>query len=85
MQLVNHGISNEVIGNMMNVSKRFFELPMAEREKYMTTDLGTPVRYGTSFNQTKDGVYCWRDFLKLMCQPQPDVLLHWPASPVDFR
>lgn len=84
-QLVNHGISDEVISNMMKVSKNFFELPCDEREKYMTADMERPVRYGTSFNQTKDGVYCWRDFLKLVCNPQPGVLSHWPASPVDFR
>ncbi|KHN12494.1 Putative 2-oxoglutarate/Fe(II)-dependent dioxygenase [Glycine soja] len=26
-----------------------------------------------------------RDFLKLLCHPLPDLLLHWPASPVDIR
>lgn len=86
MQLVNHGISEKIISNMMNASKRFFELPYCEREKYMTADMGAPVRYGTSFNQTKDGVFCWRDFLKLVCNPQPHHLPHqWPSSPVDFR
>ncbi|KAJ1376393.1 Oxoglutarate/iron-dependent dioxygenase [Sesbania bispinosa] len=38
-----------------------------------------------SFSQTKDTVFCWRDFLKLICRPLPDFLPHWPSSPVDFR
>ncbi|XP_009598235.1 putative 2-oxoglutarate-dependent dioxygenase SLC1 [Nicotiana tabacum] len=84
-QLVNHGIPDEVIRSMVDVGGRFFNLPLTEREKYMTTDMTTPVRYGTSFNQTKDGVFCWRDFLKLVCDPLPDVLPHWPSSPSDFR
>lgn len=85
MQLVNHGIPNEVISNMMDVARRFFELPLAEREKYMSADMNKPVRYGTSFNQTTDSVFCWRDFLKLVCQPLADVLPHWPSSPADLR
>ncbi|KAK9289386.1 hypothetical protein L1049_007541 [Liquidambar formosana] len=84
-QLVNHGIPSEVTSSMIDVSKRFFELPFEERAKYMSADMNSPVRYGTSFNQTKDGVFCWRDFLKLMCQPMSDVLPHWPSSPVDLR
>ncbi|CAN4117160.1 unnamed protein product [Withania somnifera] len=84
-QLVNHGIQEEVIRSMVDVGGRFFDLPLVEREKYMTTDMTTPVRYGTSFNQTNDGVFSWRDFLKLVCDPLPDVLPHWPSSPNDFR
>lgn len=84
-QLVNHGIPSDVISSMIDVGKRFFELPMEERDKYMSSDMRSPVRYGTSFNQDKDSVFCWRDFLKLMCHPMLDVLPHWPSSPVDFR
>lgn len=85
MQLVNHGIPYEIISNMVGVSKRFFEMPYSEREKYMSADINSPVRYGTSYNQRTDGVFCWRDFLKLVCQPLPDVLPHCPSSPNDFR
>ncbi|GER45421.1 2-oxoglutarate (2OG) and Fe(II)-dependent oxygenase superfamily protein [Striga asiatica] len=84
-QLVNHGIPEEIIGGMVNVSRRFFEMPLSEREKYMSADMSSPVRYGTSFNQMNDVVYSWRDFLKLVCDPLPDVLPHWPSSPPDFK
>lgn len=85
LQLVNHGIPNEVISNMMDAAKRFFALPITEREKYMSSDLSRPVRYGTSFNQLRDSVFSWRDFLKLGCHPLADVISQWPSSPVDFR
>ncbi|KAK7277453.1 hypothetical protein RJT34_22466 [Clitoria ternatea] len=84
-QVVNHGISDDVINNMRDMSGRFFDLPFEERAKYMTIDMRAPVRYGTSFSQTKDSVLCWRDFLKFLCHPLPDFLPHWPVSPVDFR
>ncbi|GMH30178.1 hypothetical protein Nepgr_032021 [Nepenthes gracilis] len=84
-QLVNHGVSSEVIAGMNDVCKRFFELSLEERVRYMSPDVSAPVRYGTSYNQSKDRVFCWRDFLKLVCQPLTDVLPHWPSSPSDLR
>nr|GEV87929.1 protein DMR6-like oxygenase 2-like [Tanacetum cinerariifolium] len=84
-QLVNHGIGNEAIGKMIDVSKRFFELPFEERQRYMSSDLYAPVRYGTSFNQNNDGIFCWRDFLKLSCHPMQDFASLWPSSPVNLR
>ena len=80
MQLVNHGIPSNVISSMIDVSTRSFELPFEERAKYMSSDMHSPVRYGTSFNQSKDDVFCWRDFLKLMCNPISDVVPHWPSN-----
>ncbi|CAA6655568.1 unnamed protein product [Spirodela intermedia] len=84
-QVINHGVSQEVIRDMVDVSKRFFDLPFEERSRYMSSDLNAPVRCGTSFNQNKDRVFCWRDFLKLTYHPLPLVLPHWPTSPTDLR
>ncbi|KAI3884642.1 hypothetical protein MKX03_037055 [Papaver bracteatum] len=83
-QVTNHGISNDTIENTMDVSRRFFQQPMEERSKYMSTDLQALVRYGTSFNQSKDSIFCWRDFLKLNCHAMEESLPHWPTSPSDF-
>ncbi|CAI9097895.1 OLC1v1034411C1 [Oldenlandia corymbosa var. corymbosa] len=84
-QVVNHGVPVEAISNMMDAAKRFFALPTSEKEKYMSPDLSKAVRYGTSFNQLRDRVFCWRDFLKFVCHPLEDVISDWPSSPVDFR
>ncbi|KAF9599042.1 hypothetical protein IFM89_033387 [Coptis chinensis] len=84
-QVINHDIPHDMLHDLVDVVQRFFELPFEERAKYMLPDLRAPVRYGTSFNQNKDGVFCWRDFLKLMCHPLSDVLPSWPSSPVDLR
>ncbi|CAF2095122.1 unnamed protein product [Brassica napus] len=84
-QVVNHGMEGDVSRYMIEVCKRFFELPYEERSKYMTSDMSAPVRYGTSFNQSKDNIFCWRDFLKLSAHPLPDYFPYWPSSPSDFR
>ncbi|XP_022144624.1 protein DMR6-LIKE OXYGENASE 1 isoform X2 [Momordica charantia] len=85
-QLINHEISSEVITNVREVCSKFFELPFEERANYMSSNMHATVRYGTSFNQNKDNVFCWRDFLKLTCNPNLEHLLpHWPSSPAAFR
>ncbi|VAH96240.1 unnamed protein product [Triticum turgidum subsp. durum] len=72
---------------MLDVAARFFALPFEERARHMSPDIRAPVRYGTSFNQLNDGVLCWRDFLKLLCNPArlDDVVPSWPNNPSDLR
>jgi len=84
-QVVNHGVDGDVIAGMLDVARRFFELPLPERARYMSPDVRAAVRYGTSFNQAKDAVLCWRDFLKLACHPLRDVVASWPREPTDLR
>ncbi|XP_074310254.1 putative 2-oxoglutarate-dependent dioxygenase SLC1 [Silene latifolia] len=84
-QVVNHGIPIDIINSMIRLCKSFFELPFEERSNYMSPDMKTQARYGTSFNQSKDGVFYWRDFLKVVCHPLPDGHCHWPSSPRDLR
>ena len=85
MQVVNHGVTRELIDGLLDVARRFFELPLARRARYMSPDVRAPVRYGTSFNQAKDAVLFWRDFLKLGCQPLHAVVALWPDEPADLR
>ncbi|KAL6641226.1 hypothetical protein ACP70R_019407 [Stipagrostis hirtigluma subsp. patula] len=84
-QVVNHGVERRVAGAMLDVARRFFELPAAERERYASPDVRAAVRHGTSFNQARDAVLFWRDFLKLACQPLGDVAPSWPDAPADLR
>ncbi|CAO2211821.1 unnamed protein product [Urochloa humidicola] len=82
-QVVNHGVDGGVTAGMLDVAARFFALPLAERQRYMSADVRAAVRYGTSFNQARDAVLCWRDFLKLACGVAPAAA--WPERPADLR
>ncbi|KAG8050238.1 hypothetical protein GUJ93_ZPchr0009g395 [Zizania palustris] len=88
-QVVNHGVGADVGRGMLDVARRFFfDLPQAERARYMSGDIRAAVRFGTSFNQLKDGVLSWRDFLKLLISDSrrlADVVPSWPSAPVDLR
>ena len=82
--MVGHGVDGG--GRMLDVARRFFDLPFQERARYMSADIRAPVRYGTSFNQLNDGVLCWRDFLKLVCcDDLAAVVPSWPDAPTDLR
>eukprot|EP01018_Ginkgo_biloba_P032069 Gb_08224 [translate_table: standard] len=84
-QVVNHGISTSIVNNMMEVASQFFDLPLEEKRKYMSMDMNTPVRYGTSYNQFNDRVLCWRDFLKHYCHPLDKMIHLWPSNPPHYR
>jgi isopenicillin N synthase-like dioxygenase len=84
-RVINHGVEESLINEMMRVASEFFELPMEERNKFISEDMMKSVRYGTSFNQLRDRVFCWRDFLKHHCHPLDKMLPLWPSNPSDYR
>lgn len=84
-QIVNHGVPEEVINNMMSVSKEFFNLPESERMKNYSDDPLKTTRLSTSFNVKTEKVSNWRDYLRLHCHPLEDYVHEWPANPPSFR
>ncbi|KAF2289839.1 hypothetical protein GH714_038871 [Hevea brasiliensis] len=72
-QLVNHGIPKDVIRGMVAGLRGFSSFP-TRKDRNIVIRHASSGSIGTSFNQNKDNVFCWRDFLKLMCHPLPDVL-----------
>ncbi|XP_057872895.2 probable 2-oxoglutarate-dependent dioxygenase SLC1 isoform X2 [Cryptomeria japonica] len=84
-QVVNHGIPEMVVEEMLKVSSEYFEVPLEERQKFMSTDVRKPIRYGTSWNQLNDTCFCWRDFLKHYCHPLDEMVHMWPSNPPQYR
>ncbi|KAG4937983.1 hypothetical protein AAZX31_16G016000 [Glycine max] len=84
-QIVNHGIPEEVVSKMVNVSKEFFGLPESERLKNYSDDPTKTTRLSTSFNVKTEKVSNWRDFLRLHCHPLEDYIQEWPGNPPSFR
>ncbi|KAL2336289.1 hypothetical protein Fmac_010735 [Flemingia macrophylla] len=84
-QIVNHGIPEEVVSKMVNVSKEFFRLPESERMKNYSDDPSKATRLSTSFNVKTEKVSNWRDFLRLHCHPLQDYIHEWPTNPPSFR
>ncbi|KAG8368631.1 hypothetical protein BUALT_Bualt15G0065700 [Buddleja alternifolia] len=79
--LVNHGIPERLMMDMIEVIKEFFNLGDEEKPEFEPEKVLEPIRYGTSFNAAKDEVLCWRDFLKVFVHPH----FHSPHKPQSLR
>ncbi|KAJ6297817.1 hypothetical protein OIU76_019012, partial [Salix suchowensis] len=84
-QVKNHGISEELIGKIMNIARQFFKLPECERLKTYSDDPTKTTRLSTSFNVNSEKISSWRDFLRLHCYPLEDYMHEWPCNPPSFR
>ncbi|GLJ42643.1 hypothetical protein SUGI_0883800 [Cryptomeria japonica] len=79
-QVINHGVPERVIENMMRAHHMFFELPEVEKAKYKAERHDKPVVYGTSFTAKDQKVLEWRDFLMFIVEGTIDAqtLKDWP-------
>ncbi|XP_015886184.3 2-oxoglutarate-dependent dioxygenase 19 [Ziziphus jujuba] len=68
--VINHGVPESLMKNMIEVCQGFFNLPEEEKKVYQTRNLLDPIKCGTSFNVEIDKVLLWRDFLKVISHPQ---------------
>ena len=82
---MNHGIEQSVVDKALSVAQGFFELPAEEKMKIMSSDVHTPVRYGTSVKDGVDKIQFWRVFLKHYANPLNDWLHFWPKKPSTYR
>ncbi|XP_059636784.1 2-oxoglutarate-dependent dioxygenase 19-like [Cornus florida] len=79
--LINHGMPENLVDEMLKVSQSFFELSEDEKREYTGKSLFDPVRYGTSFNVSVDKTLFWRDHLKVQVHPN----FNAPLKPNKFR
>ncbi|PON37751.1 Oxoglutarate/iron-dependent dioxygenase [Parasponia andersonii] len=84
-QVKNHGISEEIVDNMLRIANEFFQLPEGERLKNYSDDPSKTTRLSTSFNVKTEKVSNWRDFLRLHCHPLENYVHEWPTNPSSFR
>jgi isopenicillin N synthase-like dioxygenase len=84
-QIVNHGVPETVVKNMMGIAKEFFEMPVEDRACLYSEDPKQLSRLATSFNVHKDEVLNWRDYLRHPCLPLEEVIGSWPKKPAAYR
>lgn len=84
-QIVNHGISQNVLDDALSAAFSFFNLPTSEKMKLVSNDVHKPVRYGTNLKDGVDKVQFWRVFLKHYANPLEDWINLWPDNPCDYR
>ncbi|XP_024542456.1 probable 2-oxoglutarate-dependent dioxygenase ANS [Selaginella moellendorffii] len=85
-QVINHGIGSDLTRRMLAVAHEFFQLPLAEKMVFYSTDIDAAVRYGTSFNPLKDVFLDWQDNLLHRFLPERRDQPHpWPTKPSAYE
>ncbi|KAL0397803.1 UNVERIFIED_CONTAM: protein DOWNY MILDEW RESISTANCE 6 [Sesamum calycinum] len=59
-QVINHGVSKEMVDKILGVAHEFFSLPVEEKMKLYSDDPSKTMRLSTSFNVKKETVHNWR-------------------------
>ncbi|KDP32768.1 hypothetical protein JCGZ_12060 [Jatropha curcas] len=86
-QVINHGITNEVIKKLQKVGKEFFELPQGEKEVYAKPPGAESMEgYGTVLQKEIEGKRAWVDHLFHRIWPPSAINYNfWPKNPPSYR
>jgi len=85
VQLINHGVPDEVIANLMKDVVGFFKQPL-EAKKECAQQADSLEGYGQAFVVSEDQKLDWADMLYLIVQPRESRdMRFWPTRPASFR
>ncbi|CAN8317055.1 unnamed protein product [Cochlearia groenlandica] len=84
-QVVNHGVSHELMERVRVAWREFFELPLEEKRKYANTP-DTYEGYGSRLGVVKDAKLDWSDYFYLNYLPcSIRDSSKWPSQPPKIR
>ncbi|CAL4922734.1 unnamed protein product [Urochloa decumbens] len=84
-QLINHGVPDEVIGNLMSDVAGFFKQPLEDKKEW-SQQADSLEGYGQAFVVSDDQKLDWADMLYLQVQPSESRdMRFWPTRPASFR
>ncbi|KAJ4883542.1 2-oxoglutarate (2OG) and Fe(II)-dependent oxygenase superfamily protein [Raphanus sativus] len=85
VQVMNHGMTQEFLDKIYELTKQFFALPTEEKQKY-AREIGSIQGYGNDMILSDDQVLDWIDRLYLSTYPEDQRKLQlWPELPAGFR
>ena len=85
MQLINHGVPEEVIENMKTDTEKFFNLPLEKKKAYAQKP-NSVEGYGQAFVQSEEQKLDWGDMFYLQALPVSiRNMRSWPTQPISFR
>ncbi|KAK1426781.1 hypothetical protein QVD17_15461 [Tagetes erecta] len=85
-QVINHGVSRELMDQTMALFKQFFASPAPFKARFYSNDLNASCRlYTSTLNYENEEVHYWRDNLTHRCRPLEDHINHWPDDPPHYR
>ncbi|XP_076905253.1 hyoscyamine 6-dioxygenase-like [Bidens hawaiensis] len=85
-QVINHGVSVDLINDTMELFKEIFNMPVEEKEKLYTNDPTKSYKFFTSsYNYIDEKIHFWRDNLQHPCHPIDEWVHSWPEKPTNYR
>ncbi|GMY38881.1 protein DMR6-LIKE OXYGENASE 2-like [Fagus crenata] len=79
--VINHGVPERVMKEMVEAFLEFFNLTGEEKQEFQGKHVMDPIRCGTGFTPLQEKVFLWRDYLKFFTHPE----FHSPNKPAGFR
>ncbi|KAM0883536.1 hypothetical protein ACQ4PT_031580 [Festuca glaucescens] len=70
-QVVNHGVPEDLLAEMLAAVRSFIEEPAEAKASYYTRDFGRRVRYQSNFDLFQSPAANWRDSLYMEMAPDP--------------
>ncbi|KAA8515720.1 hypothetical protein F0562_018669 [Nyssa sinensis] len=84
-QLLNHGVSNDLLSNMKKQIHDFFNLPLQEKQRYAQKP-GSLEGHGQAFVVSEEQKLEWCDMIYLKTLPiRNRNMSFWPYDPQEFR
>ncbi|CAE5967047.1 unnamed protein product [Arabidopsis arenosa] len=78
-QVVNHGVSVELLELLKSSAHEFFAQAPEEKAMYLKEVSPTKlVKYGTSFVPDKEKAIEWKDYVSMLYTNDSEALQHWP-------
>ncbi|CAA7411086.1 unnamed protein product [Spirodela intermedia] len=86
MQIVNHGIPQELIKRMQEAGERFFSLPIEEKERYANDQSSGNIQgYGSKLANNASGRRAWQDYFFHLAYPEEKANYSiWPKEPANY-
>lgn len=85
-QVINHGVSEDLIDDAMKVVNDFYNMPDEDKAKVYSTDPSKDCRlFTSSYSYAKEELHFWRDNLRHPCHPLDECIHLWPEKPTNYR
>ncbi|XP_061366965.1 hyoscyamine 6-dioxygenase-like [Gastrolobium bilobum] len=85
-QVINHGISVNLMNETMSVFKELFHMPAEYKKNLCSDDSSKTCRmFTSSVNYATEKVHLWRDNFRHQCHPLERWQHLWPENPTRYR
>ncbi|CAK9309924.1 unnamed protein product [Citrullus colocynthis] len=85
LQVINHGVSKELINETMKILKEFHAMSLEDKERECSKDPDKSCKFYTSSQYyDNEQTHNWREALTFKCHPLDKYVHFWPEKPPKF-